>query len=66
MKPVSILFILICSCIYLQAQVTSVGLAAPTAVFDVSGSPVTTTGTLTLTFDSQSQNLFFASPDGMS
>lgn len=66
MKTVLMLFILICSCILLQAQVTSVGLAAPTAVFDVSGSPVTTTGTLTLTFDSQSQNLFFASPDGMS
>lgn len=42
--------------------VTSVGLAAPTSVFDVSGSPVTGSGTLTLTFDNQSANTVFAGP----
>lgn len=42
--------------------VTSVGLALPTSVFDISGSPVTTSGTLTGTFDTQSANTFFAGP----
>lgn len=45
--------------------VTSVALSLP-AIFSVSGSPVTTTGTLTATLASQSQNLFFASPNGSS
>jgi Head domain of trimeric autotransporter adhesin len=42
--------------------VTSVALAAPAAVFAVTGSPVTTTGTLTLTFQTQANNSFFAGP----
>ena len=43
--------------------VTSVGLSLP-AMFTVTGSPVTTTGTLTATLVNQTQNLFFASPNG--
>ena len=42
--------------------VTSVGLSLPTSVFDVTGSPVTSSGTLTATFDTQSANTFFAGP----
>lgn len=42
--------------------VTSVGLALPTSVFDISGSPVTSTGTLTATFDNQTANTVFAGP----
>lgn len=42
--------------------VTSVALALPTNVFDVSGSPVTTTGTLTATLDTQTANFIFAGP----
>lgn len=45
--------------------VTSVGLSLPN-IFTVSGSPVTTSGTLTGTLASQSQNLVFASPNGSS
>lgn len=44
--------------------VTSVALAAP-AIFSVTGSPVTTTGTFTLGLTSQAQNLVWASPDGI-
>jgi hypothetical protein len=43
--------------------VTSVGLSLP-AIFTVTGSPITTTGTLTATLANQTQNLFFASPNG--
>jgi hypothetical protein len=43
--------------------VTSVGLSAP-SIFTVSGSPVTTTGTLTLTLASQAANTVFAAPNG--
>jgi hypothetical protein len=44
--------------------VNSVGLTAP-SVFSVTGSPVTTTGTLALSFATgQSANRFLASPDG--
>src|SRR5581483_2687669 len=47
--------------------VTSVGLsAAPGSVFSVSGSPVTSTGTLALSMSSQSGNLVLASPAGTS
>lgn len=42
--------------------VTSVGLSAPTGVFDVTGSPVTGAGTLALTFDTQTANTVFAGP----
>ena len=43
--------------------VTSVALSAP-AIFSVSGSPVTSSGTLTLSLASQSANLVWASPNG--
>ncbi len=42
--------------------VTSIGLVMPTAVFDVAGSPITTNGDITVTFDTQSANLVFAGP----
>ncbi len=43
--------------------VTSVSLSLPT-IFSVSGSPVTTTGTLTASLSSQTANTFFAAPNG--
>lgn len=44
-------------------SVTSVGLTAtPTAIFNVSGSPVTTSGVLALSLDNQSAALFLAGP----
>jgi hypothetical protein len=46
-----------------SGTVTSVGLsAAPSSVFNVSGSPVTTSGTLALSMDNQSANLFLSGP----
>ena len=42
--------------------VTSVALTMPTAVFDVAGSPITTSGTLAVTFDTQTNNTVFAGP----
>lgn len=42
--------------------VTSVGLALPTSIFDISGSPVTGSGTLTATLDAQVKNKVFAGP----
>jgi hypothetical protein len=45
-------------------SVSSVGLSMPVSLFTVSGSPVTTTGTLTAALNSQTANLFFAAPDG--
>lgn len=42
--------------------VTSVGLSLPTTVFDVSNTPVTSTGTLTGTLKSQTKNTVFAGP----
>lgn len=47
------------------SYVTSVGLSAP-AIFTVSGSPVTGSGTLSFALANQNQNLFFASPSGSS
>jgi hypothetical protein len=44
------------------AGVTSVALTAPTAVFDIAGSPVTGSGTLAITFDTQSANTIFSGP----
>ncbi|UOF77275.1 hypothetical protein [Caudoviricetes sp.] len=44
-------------------SVTSVALSAPTEI-SVSGSPITTSGTLTLSWASASANRFFAAPDG--
>ena len=46
--------------------VTSVGLDLPNTEFSISGSPVTTNGTLTASWNTQSQNLIFASPNGSS
>ena len=48
-----------------SGTVTSVSLTAP-SIFTVSGSPVTTSGTLDFSLNSQTQNLFFASPNGSS
>lgn len=45
-----------------SGTVTSVGLALPASVFVVSGSPVTTTGTLTGTLATQAANIVFAGP----
>lgn len=42
--------------------VTSVGLSMPTAIFDVANSPVTSSGTLTVTLDTQTANTVFAGP----
>lgn len=45
--------------------VTSVGLADSTGIFNITGSPVTSSGTLTLsTLKSQAANTFFAAPSG--
>ena len=46
-------------------SVSSVGLAMP-SIFTVSGSPVTSTGTLTATLASQTANTFFSAPNGSS
>ena len=43
--------------------VTSVGLSLP-AIFSVTGSPVTTSGTLSASLASQTANTFFAAPSG--
>jgi hypothetical protein len=48
---------------YGTGSVTSVGLSLP-SIFTVSGSPVTTSGTLTGTLASQTANYFFAAPNG--
>lgn len=48
-----------------SGTVTSVGLSLP-AIFTVSNSPVTTTGTLTATLASQSANQVFVAPNGSS
>lgn len=42
--------------------VTSVGLSLPGSIFNVSGSPVTSSGTLTGTLTTQSANTFWAGP----
>lgn len=42
--------------------VTSVALSLPASIFDVSGSPVTTSGTLTATLDTQTANYVWAGP----
>jgi hypothetical protein len=45
-------------------RVESVGLLLPSSVFSISGSPVTTSGTLTGVFISQTQKFVFAAPNG--
>ena len=47
-----------------NGSVTSVALSLPSSVFSVSGSPVTSTGTLSGTFTSQTANTVFAAPAG--
>lgn len=42
--------------------VTSVAITAPSDVFNVAGSPITTSGSLDLTFDSQAANRLFSGP----
>jgi len=46
-----------------QGTVTSVGFSLP-SIFQVTGSPVTTSGTITATWNSQAANLVLASPNG--
>gem|GEM_PF-7109071 len=46
-----------------SSNVTSVALSMP-SIFSVTGSPVTTSGTLTAGLSSQGANTFFAAPDG--
>lgn len=45
-----------------NGSVTAVGLSLPTDVFNVTGSPITTAGTLTGAFVAQAPNLVFAGP----
>lgn len=45
-----------------NATVTSVGLSVPGTIYSVSGSPVTTSGTLTLSLLAQTANTVFAGP----
>lgn len=47
-----------------DGTVTSVNLTAPAAVFDVAGVPITTSGTIAITFDNQTSRTFFAGPAG--
>lgn len=51
------------SCASGVGSVTSVGLTVP-SILSVAGSPITTSGTFAVTLASQSQNLFFLSPNG--
>ncbi len=44
--------------------VTSVGVLAPTSIFDVFGSPITLEGNFSLTLKNQTANTFFAAPLG--
>lgn len=52
----------ISSCLLVIGTVLSVGLALPSSVFSISGSPVTGSGTLTGSFINQSANTVFAGP----
>lgn len=45
--------------------VTSVDVALPTTVFSASRGAITSSGTITFTFNSQSANTVFAAPDGL-
>lgn len=47
---------------FTPGSVTSVALSLPASVFSISGSPVTTTGTLTGSFINQTANTVFAGP----
>lgn len=50
----------------IAGTVNSVGLALPSSVFDITGSPITNTGTLTGSFKNQLANLHLSSPNGIS
>lgn len=45
-----------------EGSVTSVDLAMPTNEFGISGNPITTSGTITVTWDTQTANYVFAGP----
>jgi hypothetical protein len=45
-----------------SGTVTSVGISAPAALFSVSGSPITSSGTISLSLNTVSQNYVFAGP----
>lgn len=47
-----------------SGTVTSVGMAVPSALLAVTGSPITTAGVLTVTLTTQTANKVFASPNG--
>ena len=47
-----------------QNVITSVGLDLPTTIFTITGSPVTSSGTLTATLKSQTAKNVFAAPNG--
>ena len=49
-----------------SGTVTSVALTSPGVIYSVSGSPITTSGTLALNLISQSANTFLAGPNGSS
>lgn len=49
-----------------SGTVTSVGLTAPTGVFSVSGTPITTSGDLDLSLQNQMQHKFFGGPYDLS
>jgi len=45
-------------------SVTSVGVSAPTSEFDITGSPVTSSGTIAIAWDNQTTNKVLAAPNG--
>ena len=55
-----------CASIGSGGGVSSVGLSLPTSVFTLSGTPVTSSGTLTAVFASQSANYAWMAPNGSS
>lgn len=46
-------------------SVSLVGLSMPSSIYNVANSPITTSGTIAVSFKNQSQNLVLASPDGL-
>jgi hypothetical protein len=57
-------FVLLCGSGGGGGNVTSVGLALPAGMFSISGSPITSSGTLTGTFTNQAINTIFSGPSG--
>jgi hypothetical protein len=49
-----------------SGTVTSIAVTQTGSVFTITGSPVTTSGSINLAFASQTQNFFFAAPNGAS